>query len=101
MIVPFTALLISCNEGDPTVIYQLTLSENSVVFDMEGATKEIDVIPFPNNELWEASCDEPQDWFSFIAEPDALSITVLPNYSLEPRRRTVYSFQSGRQVQAV
>lgn len=97
MIVPFTALLISCNEGDPTVIYQLTLSENSVVFDMGGATKEIDVIPFPNNELWEASCDEPQDWFSFVAESDALSITVLPNYSLESRHAViVLSSPEGR-----
>lgn len=97
MIVPFTALLNSCNEGDPTIIYQLTLSENSVVFNMGGGTKEIDVTPFPENELWEASCDDSQYWFSFVAEQDALSITVQPNYSSSPRfSKVVISSPQGR-----
>lgn len=89
MIVPFTALMISCNEGDPTVIYQLTLSENSVVFDMEGATKELKITPFPESEIWEASCEAPQDWFSFTAGTDVLCITAQPNYSLESRQAAI------------
>ena len=29
-------LLTGCKEADPVIIYQLTLSEHSVVFDMGG-----------------------------------------------------------------
>lgn len=78
-------ILTGCKELEATVVYQLTLSENSVVFDMGGATKSIEVLPFPDNEPWEAVCEEPQDWFEFEQEQNSLKVTAQPNHSLETR----------------
>lgn len=84
-----TFLLTGCKQIDATYSYQLTLSENSVVFDMGGGSKFIDVLPFPESEPWEAVCEQPQDWFDFEVLPNSLKVTALPNFSLEPRSASV------------
>lgn len=97
MMVSFCAFLFSCSEDDPTIMYQLTLSESSVVFDMEGATKVLKVTPFPEDESWEVSCDEPEYWFSYEEMSDGVMITVQPNYSVSSRQSAiVISSPDGR-----
>lgn len=78
-------LLTGCKEDGPTIIYQLTLSEHSVVFDMGGASKQIDVLPYPENEPWEIVCEQSQDWFDFEKSEYSLKVTAQPNYSLDTR----------------
>ena len=89
MIVPFTAFLFSCNKSDTTIIYQLTLSEGSVVFDMEGGVKELGIIPFPENEPWEASYKETSDWFTFEVGQQSLIVTARPNYETDSRSGSI------------
>lgn len=89
MIVSFTTFLTSCNKSDPTVIYQLTLSEGSVVFDMDGGVKELDVVPFPENEPWEASYTETGSWFTFEVKEHALVVKAQPNYDTESRSGSI------------
>lgn len=89
MIVPFTAIISSCTKGDSTVIYQLTLSENSVVFDMEGGTQELNVMPFPENESWEAAYAEPCSWFTFEVKQHSLIVTSQPNYDSDSRAGSI------------
>lgn len=71
--------LTACGKVDPIVVYQLTLSENSVVFSTEGGSKSIEVLPFPEDEPWNVSCTEGQDWFSFKAESGRLVVVAEPN----------------------
>lgn len=89
MTVLASLLLTGCKHIDATYSYQLTLSENSVVFDMGGASKSIDVLPFPESEPWEAVCEQPQDWFEFEVLPNSLIVTVQPNLSLETRSGSI------------
>lgn len=89
MIVPFATFLMSCNKSDSTVIYQLTLSEGSVVFDMAGGVKELGIIPFPENEPWEAAYDGPSDWFTFEAGQQSLIVTAQPNYDTDSRSGSI------------
>lgn len=84
-LVAAVSVLFGCTESDPTYRSQLTLSENSVAFDSGGGIKSIEVKPFPENELWEASCSEAEDWFSFEVSDNSLTVTVDPNHSVESR----------------
>lgn len=81
MTMAMSLLVSSCKQDGPTVMYSLTLSENSVVFDMEGATRILDVLPFPETETWQAAYAGTENWFTFETSSDALTVTALPNYS--------------------
>ena len=78
-------VLSGCKAIDTEYAYQLTLSENSIVFDMQGAEKSLAVAPFPVGESWTAAYAEEEDWFTFEAVSDALLVVVKPNYSTESR----------------
>lgn len=81
----YSFLLLSCKDAEIQYVSQLTLSQNSVVFDMNGAEKSIQVSPFPADLTWEASVPESYDWFSFETDASSLTVKVQPNYSLESR----------------
>lgn len=85
MIVVLCFLLSGCQASDPDYAYQLTLSESSVVLDADGGIGIVTVLPFPEDELWEADYDGFEDWFSFEASSDELLVTVKPNYATAPR----------------
>ena len=85
MIVISFLILSGCAESGPDYAYQLTLSENSVVFDMSGSEKSLTVTPFPVDEQWIAAYADEEDWFTFEAASDALHVAVEPNYSMKSR----------------
>lgn len=85
MIVVSFFVLSGCKALDVEFAYQLTLSESSIVFDMQGAEKSLAVAPFPEEEKWTAAYAEEEDWFTFEAVSDALLVTVEPNYSTDSR----------------
>lgn len=85
MIACLASLLSGCNEASPTIIYKLTLSEHSVAFDMNGGIEQLNVSPFPEDEPWEASYGDEQDWFTFEASATSLSVEALPNHSTTSR----------------
>lgn len=89
MITALFFILSGCKESEPEYAYQLTLSENSVVFDMNGAEKSLSVMPFPADEQWTAAYAEEGDWFTFEMTSDALSVTAEPNHSTEPRSGSI------------
>lgn len=77
--------LSGCGEPDPIIVYKLTLSENSVVFSMDGGSRTISVYPFPEDELWNVSCTEGQDWFTFEVNGSQLVVEAEPNSSASSR----------------
>lgn len=85
MIVVSFFVLSGCKALDTEFAYQLTLSESSIVFDMQGAEKSLSVAPFPEKEKWTAAYAEEEDWFTFEAVSDALLVVVEPNYSTQSR----------------
>lgn len=78
-------VLEGCKASGPEIAYQLTLSESSVVFDQNGSEKSLQVLPFPEDEPWDAAYADSEDWFTFEAASESLSVTVDPNYSTESR----------------
>ena len=85
MIVVSFFVLSGCKALDTEFAYQLTFSESSIVFDMQGAEKSLSVAPFPEKEKWTAAYAEEEDWFTFEAVSDALLVVVEPNFSTESR----------------
>ena len=85
VIIGLISVLNSCKEAEPTILYHLSLSENGAAFDMAGGTKTIQVLPFPETEAWEAAYEVQEDWFTFEAGSNALTVTVEPNYDTESR----------------
>ena len=85
VIVGLIPVLNSCKETEPTILYHLSISEHGVAFDMAGGTKSIQVLPFPEAEAWEAAYDVQEDWFTFEAGSNALTVTAEPNYETETR----------------
>ncbi len=81
----FTLLLTGCNKVDETVICQLSLSETSAVFDMNGGVSTISVNPFPENEVWDAEYVDVQDWFTFTKSGSDLNVHASSNHSTDPR----------------
>ena len=81
----YSFLLFSCKEVEFDLTSQLTLSRNSVVFDMKGAEQTIEVSPFPENIAWTASYKETSEWFSFETGSGSLTVKAQPNYSTEVR----------------
>lgn len=78
-------LLPSCKEAEFDLPSQLTLSQNSVVFDMKGTAQTIGISPFPENLEWDASYKEDSEWFSFECNDNSLTVKAKPNYSTESR----------------
>lgn len=89
MIVCLASMLNGCKEAEPTIFYQLSLSENGVAFDMEGGSKSIQVNPFPDSEHWEAVYAVQENWFSFSKDDNSLIVTADPNYAVEPRTGSI------------
>lgn len=88
----FTLLLTGCNKVDETVIYQLSLSETSAVFDMNGGASTISVNPFPENEVWDAEYVDVQDWFTFTKSGSDLNVHASSNHSTDPRSGRIRLF---------
>lgn len=85
VIVGLIPVLNSCKEVEPTILYHLSISEHGAAFDMAGGTKTIQVLPFPETEVWEAAYDVQEDWFTFEAGSNALTVIAEPNYDTETR----------------
>lgn len=85
MAVVLLFVLEGCKASGPEIAYQLTLSESSVVFDQNGSEKSLQVLPFPEDEPWDAAYADNEDWFTFEAASESLSVTVEPNHSTESR----------------
>ena len=88
----FTLLLTGCNKVDETVICQLSLSETSAVFDMNGGVSTISVNPFPENEVWDAEYVDVQDWFTFTKSGSDLNVHASSNHSTDPRSGRIRLF---------
>lgn len=89
MIVCLASMLNGCKEAEPTIFYQLDLSEHGVAFDMAGGPKTIQVIPFPETEPWEAAYAVQEDWFTFSTNDRSLTVMAEPNYATEPRTGSI------------
>lgn len=85
IIVCLASVLNSCKEVEPTILYQLAISEHGVAFDMAGGVKTLQVLPFPEDEAWVAAYDVQEDWFTFETSHNALSVTAEANHDVEPR----------------
>ena len=85
VIVCLFSMLYGCKETEPTILYHLSISEYGAAFDMSGGTMTIQVLPFPETEKWEAAYDAQEDWFTFEASGNALTVTAEPNYETEAR----------------
>ena len=85
MAVVLLFVLEGCKASGPEIAYQLTLSESSVVFDRNGSQKSLQILPFPEEEPWDAAYADNEDWFTFEAASESLSVTVEPNHSIESR----------------
>ena len=85
IIVCLAPVLNSCKEVEPTILYHLAISEHGVAFDMAGGVKTLQVLPFPEDEAWVAAYDVQEDWFTFEASHNALSVTAEANHDVEPR----------------
>lgn len=85
MAVVLLFVLEGCKASGPEIAYQLTLSESSVVFDRNGSQKSLQILPFPEEEPWDAAYADNEDWFTFEAASESLSVTVEPNHSTESR----------------
>lgn len=79
----------ACKPSGPEIAYQLTLSESSVVFDMQGGTMLLGVTPFPEDIVWSAAYSEAEDWFTFDSSKNDLSVTATPNHSTQPRKGAI------------
>lgn len=89
MIIFSVFFLTSCTKTESSVTSRLMLSENSVVFAAGGGNKSIVLTPFPENELWEASCADSQEWFTLTVSSNTLEIEAKPNHSTESRSGAV------------
>lgn len=76
----------ACAEPEPIVIYGLTLSQTSVVFDAEGGECVVGVTPFPENENWRLDVAE-SDWVAVVAVDGGVKVTAERN--IAPEVRTV------------
>lgn len=85
-----SALFLSaCAESEPIVVYDLKLSESSIVFDCSGGQKSISAIPFPETEEWTAVCKPAPEWFEFDIDAQSLTVTAQPNTTTEVRTATI------------
>lgn len=74
----------SCGESEPIVVYSLTLSESSVVFDAEGGERIVSVTPYPENESWKLNVVE-SDWVDVVAVDGGVKVTAERNITSEVR----------------
>lgn len=85
MTVVLSLMQYGCQEDGTSVYTYVELSENSVVFDENGATKVIDIRVYPEGTAWQVDVDDQQEWFTFESMSDGVEVTALPNYSGESR----------------
>jgi len=85
MTVVLSLMQYGCQEDGTSVYTYVELSENSVVFDENGATKVIDISVYPEGTAWQVDADDQQEWFTFESMSDGVEVTALPNYSGESR----------------
>ena len=82
-------VLYSCKGAEDLIVYKLTVSENGVLFVAGGGTESIEILPFPEGERWEASCPQPQEWFSYEVHGNSLTVTADSNPSSNPRTGSI------------
>ena len=89
MTVVLSLMQYGCQEDGTSVYTYVELSENSVVFDENGATKVIDIRVYPEGTAWQVDVDDQQEWFTFESMSDGVEVTALPNYSGESREGVI------------
>ncbi|MBO5806504.1 MAG: BACON domain-containing protein [Tidjanibacter sp.] len=74
-----TLALSSCSKPEPIVVYGLTLSQQSVVFDAEGGAKLLSVAPFPEDEAWNLEIVQQPDWATIESVAEGVEVSVVAN----------------------
>ena len=74
-----TLALSSCGKPEPIVVYGLTLSQQSVVFDAEGGAKLLSVAPFPEDEAWNLEIVQQPDWATIESVAEGVEVSVVAN----------------------
>lgn len=69
----------SCSKPEPIVVYGLTLSQQSVVFDAEGGAKLLSVAPFPEEEAWNLEITQQPEWATIESVAEGVEVSVEPN----------------------
>lgn len=84
LIVALALGALSCSKPEPIVVYGLTLSQNSVVFNAEGGEEILEVTPFPAEEPWALNVTAPE-WATIEAVEGGVKVAVGANRSSEVR----------------
>ena len=87
-------LATSCSEPEPIVVYGLTLSQSSVVFDAEGGECLVRVAPFPENEIWKINNQLPE-WVEAEVVESGVRVTAQAN-SVSDVRTAQFSIVSPK-----
>jgi len=83
-------MLHGCQQDDTSIYAYAELSENSAVFDADGATKVIDIKVYPEGTVWQVEADDQPDWFSFESVSGGVEITASPNFSGDSREGAIF-----------
>lgn len=75
----------ACSEPEPIVVYGLTLSHTSVVFDSEGGESLLSVTPFPEDEIWSVEAKQLPAWVSVETVGEGVKVSVVENLSSSVR----------------
>ena len=84
----------ACSEPEPIVVYGLTLSQSSVVFDAEGGECLVSVAPFPENEIWKINNQLPE-WVEAEVVEEGVRVTAQAN-SVSDVRTAQFSIVSPK-----
>lgn len=84
--------LYSCEESEPTVVYELKLSQTSVAFNADGGECIVRVNPFPEDELWTLNVLE-SEWATVVAIDGGVKVVAEENHASEVRS-TSFSIES-------
>ena len=68
------------------MVSSVTLSTHGVAFDADGGSREVAVVPFPEDVAWSVECDETYDWFTLTVTDDVVIVVASANYGEEQRR---------------
>ena len=74
----------ACSEPEPIVVYGLTLSQSSVVFDAKGGECVVGVAPFPENESWKINSQLPE-WVGVEAIEEGVRVSAQANIASDVR----------------
>jgi len=83
-------VLHGCQQDDTSIYAYAELSENSAVFDADGATKVIDIQVYPEGTAWQVEADDQPDWFSFESVSGGIEVTARPNFSGDSRKGAIF-----------